>query len=309
MHRACWLIWGLLGVAACDNESTVEVRANCFDACFDASADLDLDGQLKIATTLRDALVEARAGLGAVADVNHSLSGFVHAMINLSGGMPNGLTYEGHGVYSLRPNSSTRVELRYYLPSNSSFGSAGDLIDFNLFNVGNYFTGLGVESKATISLSGVSTSLRFTFDGLGAGAELLGIPAGSRSPIGIDEGGFTRQLSKVIVHATVIYSRESAVSTFGFTLAPEARSLAGYGNNAIALSFSNFVGQGFTFNQTLSLEAASLSMLNQGAVFDGSLRFASVSADFDFNMLFSFDASATADVVFGCPGATLELPK
>ncbi|HEY5960465.1 MAG TPA: hypothetical protein VIV60_28120 [Polyangiaceae bacterium] len=309
MHGAGWLLLVLFGVAACDNESTLEIRSNCFDACLDASADLDLEGQLAIASSLRDAFAEARAGLSVTADVSNALGSFVHALVKLSAGMPNGLTYEGQGLYSARPNPSTRLELRFYLPSNTSFGSAGDLIDFNLFNAANYFASLGVESKASISLSGVSTSLRFTFDGLGKGAELLGIAPGAQSPIGVDESAFSQQLSKVIVHARVMYSRESELANIGFELAPASRSASGYGNRANALSISNFVGQGLTFDQTLTLEAASLSVLNQGAAFDGTLRIASGSPSFGFHMLFNYAASATADVVFGCQDVALSLPE
>jgi hypothetical protein len=308
MHRARWLLLVLLGVGACDNESEVELRSNCFDACLDVSADLDLEGHLAIASSLRDAFAEARAGLSVAVDVNHALGNFVHAMVKLDAGMPNGLTYEGQGVYSARPNPNTRLELRYYLPSNTSFGSAGDLVDFNLFNASNYFASLGVESKASISLSGVSTSLRFTFDGLGKGAELLGIAAGAQSPIGIDESGFAKQLSKVIVHASVMYSRESELANIGFALAPASRSVSAFGNTATALSLSNFAGQGLTFDQTLTLEDASLSMLNQGFAFDGMLRIASASPSFGFHMLFNYDASASADVVFGCQNVALKLP-
>jgi hypothetical protein len=309
MRPGRWLTVLLLGfVFGCDNEATVETSSNCLEACVGVSADVDINAQMAIATELRDSLEHARAGLAVYASTAQALTGFVQAMVDLKPSMPSGLSYEGNGLYSAKPNADTRVELSFYLASNTSFGAAGDRISFNLFNVGNYFASFGVKATTSIGLSGVSSSVSFTFDSAGPGAELLGIASTATSPIAVDVSGFTKQLSKVIIHANVIVSHASDTANIDFTLAPDARAVGAVGSAAIPLTFGNFTGQGLDFDQTLTLNSATLALRNAGSAFDGTLRFSATSPDFGFDMLFSYSASAKADIVFGCTGATLVVP-
>lgn len=297
-------------ITACDNEATVVRSENCFDACLSLSADVDaeLDGQLALVSDIRASLATARAGLGAYVSTVKSLTGFVQAMADLRPAMPSGLTYEGFGRYSISPDDATRVELQFYLPKNTSFGAAGDLIDFNLFNVNSYFVGFGVKSSASISLSGIDTDVAFTFDSSGPGAELLGLPAGVSGPVGVDVARFSAELANVIVHASVNVSPNSTGSSVALNVVPRPLRAGAIPNVSVPLTVTEFVASGASSGQNVRLESSSLSLTKGGGGFDGTLRFASVSADFDFDMLFRYEASVTADVVLGCPGAELVLP-
>jgi hypothetical protein len=299
----------LLGlVCSCDNESTVEQRSNCFGACLSASATVDLDGQLAISADLRDSFELARVGLGTYVSAARSLTGFVQAMVDLNPSMPSGLTFQGSGLYTAKPNADTRVELRFYQASDTSFGVAGDLIDFNLFDAANYFASLGVKTSATIDLSGVHTSLSLTFDSAGKGAELLGLPAAVKSPIAVDVNGYSAQLSKVIVHANVVVGHASEAADIAFTVGVPAVAVAAVGTSPIALDVANFIGQGFEFGQVLALTSVDLDVRDAGGAYDGALLFSSTSASFDFKILLSYYASSSADIVFGCPDANLTVP-
>lgn len=301
----------LLGLAcACDNEATVVQSSNCLEACLGASADFDFDleGQLAVTGELRLSLEQARIGLAAYASVAQSLTGFVQSMVDLDPSMPDGLTYEGGGRYSVQPDAGTRVELSFYLPSNTSYGAAGDLIGFNLFNVSNYFASFGVKTSASVGLSGVSTSVSFTFDGTGPGAELLGIAAGAGSPIAVDVSGFSKRLSKVIVQANVSVQRASDNASIAFSISPTSRAIGTVVNATIPVSIRDFHGTGKSLDQVLTLSDSGLALRQSGSVFDGTLKFASVSSDIGFDMLFRYSASASADIVLGCTGAQLTFP-
>jgi hypothetical protein len=309
MRPERWLLVFLLGLACgCDNEVTVVKSQSCLDGCLSAAADFDLDAHLDIVADLRASFEAARAGLSAYASVAHSLTGFVQAMVDFDPSMPAGLTYEGAGLYSMSPSADTRVELSFYLPLDTSYGSANQLIDFNLFDVDNYFVSFGVETSASIGPSGLSTNIAFTFDGAGPGAELLGVAAGTKSPISVDVSAFSAALAKVVVHANVIVEHASASSSTAFTLTPVARRVGLVADGAIPVAIRNFAGSVSRTGQELKLGDAELQMLRSGAAYDGNISLLSVSPDFSFDMLFSYQASASADVVLGCPGSTLVLP-
>src|SRR5512145_1499003 len=225
MQPRSWHFALLFGAMACSYESRVQEQSNCFGACLDASADVDLEGELAVSGALRGSLESARAGLVVHASVAKALSGFVQAMVDRHAGLPAGVSYAGNGLYVSHPNADTRVELRFYLPNDTSFGVAGALIDFNLFNEASYFASFGVETSVSVGLSGVSTELRFTFDAAGRGAELLGIAPTAKSPISVDVAAFSKQLSKVIIHADVVVAHESEQEVIGFTLVPAARAV------------------------------------------------------------------------------------
>jgi hypothetical protein len=292
----------------CDNEVTVVKSESCLDGCLSAATDFDLDAHLEIVADLRASFEAARAGLAAYASVARALTGFVQAMVDLDPNMPPGLSYEGAGLYSMSPNADTRVELSFYLPFDTSFGSANQLIDFNLFDVDNYFVSFGVETTASIGLSGLSTDIAFTFDGAGPGAELLGIAKGTKSPISVDVSAFSAALAKVVVHANVTVEHASATSVIAFTLTPIARRVGSVQDGALPVAIRRFQGSVASTGQVLSIGDAELQTLRSGAACDGTIALSSVSPDFSFDVLLSYQASASADVVLGCPGTTLALP-
>lgn len=304
----CLLVF-LFGLSSgCDNEVTVAKGESCFQSCLSVSTDLDIEGELTFSSDLRDSFEHARAGLVAYASVAEALTGFVQSMVELDPGMPVGLVYQGAGLYTAQPNMDTRVELRFYLPAPTSFGATNDRIDFNLFDVNNYFVSLGVKTSASVGLSGISTSVDFTFDGKGPGAELLGIASGARSPVAVDAKAFSKQLAKVIVLAHVIVAHESGAASIAFDLVPKSLPVGEVASATIPLPITKFVGSTSNTEQSLTLSAYDLTMQKAAAVYDGTIALSSVSPNFSFDMLFSYAASARADIVLGCPGATLELP-
>ena len=304
MRFDCWrsaLLAGLL--CACKHESTVTVSSNCFDFCLDASANVDLEGHLVIADELRDSFESARVGLSAYAGAANSLTRFVQSVIDLNPGLPAGLSYAGAGTYRLQSSADTNVELQFFLPSNTSYGATGDLIQFDLFDVANYFTSLAVKTTTTVSLSGISSSLSFTFDRVGPGAELLGIASTAASPIPIDVNAFTSQLSKVIVRARVSAAHRSNTANIAFALEPAPIAASAVGSATIPLTISRFAASGLTVDQSVSLDSFAMSLLNPGATYDGTIRARAMSPDFSFQMLISYDSHIQGDITLGCIGA------
>jgi|GEM_PF-2592909 len=309
MRKGFMLVIGLLTVGGCKTESTVSLSSqNCFEACLDASVGVNLQAHLALATHLRDSLELARGGLTVYANTAHALTGFVQSIVELAPGMPGGLVYAGDGSFTAQPNPSTRVELRFYLASDTSFGAAGDLIPFNLFDVANYFRGLGVGVKTSIGLGGISTTTQFAFDELGPGAELLGIDANATSPIDVNLGAFSSQLTRVVIGARIVENATADSATIDYTLTPAPLAASAVGGQPIALGFSDFRVRNDAMEQALSLESAPLSMLGAGPIYDGSVQALSSSPDFAFRLLIDYDLSAAADITLGCVDASLRIP-
>jgi hypothetical protein len=271
----------------------------------DASANVDIDGQLAIATDIRDSLESARAGLSSTKSVSNAVTQFVQSMVDLKSGLPSGLGYAGAGVYHSQVNADTSVDLQFYLPSNTSYGKIGDLIQFNLFDASNYFASLGVKATTTVSLSGISTSVNFTFDKLGPGAELLGIASSASSPIPIDVNSFSSQLAKVTVRANVTISHYWNSGSVTYALAPEELVVGAVGNASPQLSFTNFAAENGVFEQSVTLDSAALTFSHSSGKFEGVIRATSTSRDFGFAMSLSYSIQAQGDIELACLGVAL----
>lgn len=305
--RVSRLYWVLaLGLTCgCKHESTITTRSSCFDICLDASAHVDVEAEIGVASDVRDSFERARAGLSAYTGVAAALTQFVQSMVELKAGLPSGLNYQGGGVYALQPDPDTRVQIRFYLPVATRFGSAGSVIDFNLFDPANYFASLGVKTEASIGLGGVSTRMTFTFASLGPGAELLGISPSAASPLPIDIGAFSSHLASVVIGAEVGVTHSSGRADVAFSLAPEQRAVSEVGSASARLSVTDFSAQGFEFAQTIRLDSVDLRLQNPGSTFDGLVRASAISPDFGFQMLLSYNPALQGNITLGCLGVDL----
>lgn len=301
MRLGQFYLLGLVGlVCGCDNERTVTQQSNCFDACLDASVDVDINARLAIATALRQNLETARAGLSVYTSAASALSQFVQSMVDSKAAVPAGLHYQGNGVFVADVNADTSVRLSFYLPTKTSYAEAGSLIDFNLFDPANYFTSLGVKTEVSVGLSGISSQLSFTFSKLGPGAELLGIAPTASGSVPVDVGQFSSRLSQVLVQASVDFAQDSA-SGMAFSLKPASLPAGSVGSGKHLLSIVGLSAPG----ASLQLGSVTLALQNPGNLYDGLVHVTSLSSDFSFQFLLKYSGSLSGDLTLGCLGIDL----
>jgi hypothetical protein len=299
----CFVVAG-----GCSYHSTVEFRTSCLDACRGALADADLSLHVGAWSEFQASFSDVIAADKSFADAGSTLSGFVQSLVSGNAGLPGGFKYQGNGVVSANPTSDATVDVRFYLASATSYGKAGDPITFNVFDPANYFQGLSASASVSVDLSGVHTSVQLQFTKAGPGAELLGLGSSSGSPLTIDVGQLTSRLGTVGMAATSTVDRANGATVIrlqAVTAPQPANTLSG---STVPLQIQGFSGTRSDLGQVFSLGTNALSSVKGGVALDGTALVRSASPSFSFQMLFSFPSSALADVVFGCPSATLTPP-
>jgi hypothetical protein len=128
----------LLVAGGCDwTESTVELHPDCFSACQGLATDAQIQTQLQIEGQLRGTFQDLEATGAMLFGAAPSLTSLVSALIEGRDPRPSGFSHEGQGVYLAFPTKESRLELRYHLAADTSFGHKGDPITFDLFDVSN----------------------------------------------------------------------------------------------------------------------------------------------------------------------------
>ena len=299
-----------LGVIGCDTTTTIETRdSSCFALCLDAGAEVNAELELGAATHVTSALERIRGVMNLYVDGAASLGGLVDDLTTGDLSMPEGFSYEGDGVYTVDSGSGAIAKVLFYLPSKTSYGNAGEPIPFNLFDASNYFTGLKVSSGVEVGLSGVKTTFEFGFADSGPGAELLGLGASPKSPIDVNVGAMTAALVKTTSRADGSIQPEQGDVVQSFQVQSPPIDSKAVALEALALEVTQFSGENAEYEQELSFESSSLKLVDAGNEYSGDFTFSSMSPSFSFDALLRFDATATANVAFGCPGSTLSFPE
>jgi hypothetical protein len=297
-------------LAGCSTTSTVDTSSNCFGACLDADANVELSVEIEAVGDVTLAFDASRRTLKGYFDGALALGGVAKRLADAKSlSLPAGFSYEGAGVYSVDTGEGAVAEVRFYWPVDASDASVGDLITWNVFDAGNYFTGLSVKTGISASLSsGIDTTFEFGFDEAGPGAELLGLGAAPDSPIDVDVGDMTRAIKATTSSAVVRLEPDAFGVVTDLDLSSVETAVAENGDEPIELAVEAFSGENSDGTQTLSRVTSELSLVDGGDGYLGDFSFNSIGAEFSFDGRLRYDGSASAEVRLGCPGAELSFP-
>src|SRR5262249_46622395 len=156
-----------------------------------------------------------------------------------------------------------------------------------------------VSAMASIGTSGVKTGFQISFTATGPGIELIGLGAGTASPVDIDLSGWQSKLSSIVMDGVVDVNHQNGSPGVKVHPLPPRRaaSTRGGATYAVDLAGSTFSASRADLGQNLTLNNAQLRFEAGQSVLDGTVLVSSASAKFSFQMLFSFPASAKADIV------------
>lgn len=268
------------GLEACTNaqvESELQLAVDFKDSCHE----MVICGGLSMAfvSTLVSVLFNSASGNATEAD---------------------GFRYVGEGRYA----AGTQMELTLTLGKDTSFGKAGDVIDFDVFQLANYFTKATVTAKASVNTSGESTTtVNATYEGAQNGAELLGLEAGGSGELHLDLNEIANSLSEHVLIETRILMQDSRdSSTVSYQLYAPPTKLGVYFSNGpmdmqlIDVAASSTTGQVMTVTNW----AMEYKTVSGGGTLDGKIDFEVRGGSFDYAAHFVYPHRKEPDVTLNC---------
>lgn len=301
---------------ACSNSSTENTAPPKDDltdknyanlaSCRGSSTTTEIDNNVEMALDLRESLHEMVVCGGLMVSLAGSV---VSVLIDAAAGNtkdPGGFTFDGQGTYT-----SDQMDVQFFLGEDTSFGKAGDLITFNVFQPSSYLTGATVKAEGSIDLSGhAKSSLTVNFTGTGQGVELLGLGKTPASPLVIDSDKIGAALGKIQVASKIHVSDTQAHGKVDYKMnmarAPLAKVVDGVQQSIELLSMS---GAREDLHQTATIQSFTITFGDVGNhALNGTVKASITGGPFGYDVLYSYPHRAEPDVVLGCPGATLVAP-
>jgi hypothetical protein len=275
-------------------------------SCRGSASTTDIDNNVELALDLRESLHEMVVCGGLTATLAGSVIGVLIDAIQGNTTDPGGFTFDGKGGYT-----SDQMDVQFFLGADTSFGKAGELITFNVFDASNYVTGISGEVKASVDLSGnATTSATLSFMGTGQGVELLGLGKSPASPIKLDTNALLNSIGKIQIESKIHVDDTQAHGKVNYQMKMDKVALSkvvnGYQQTIDLLALS---GGRADLNQTAKIDAFTITFGDVGNhSLTGTVHASISGGTFPFDVLYSYPRRAEPDVVLGCPGATLVPP-
>lgn len=231
-------------------------------------------------------------------------STLIEVLFNSAAGnstQPDGFRYVGEGRYA----AGTRMELTLTLGTATSFGQAGDIIDFDVFELSNYFEAVSLKAKASVNTSGESTSsVSAEYSGARSGAELLGVAAGGSGNLTLDLDAVLDSLGKnVYVETRILMQDQRESSSVSYELYAPRTQLKDFIGASGALDMQLIdVSAGSTTGQTMTVTnwAMEYSSTSSSGTLDGSIDFEVRGGSFDYAARFEYPHRKEPDVSLSC---------
>ncbi len=259
-----------------------------------ATVELNLD----VARGFRDSISE-------LVTCGQLAQGFVNNLIFLlvdvaagSDGHPGSFTYEGDGIYT-----SGVMRMSVHLSEATSFGEAGDVIPYDLFDPANWFTEFTVTASASVDLTGhTATNLTVDFGGTAPLAELLGISAESGT-IEIDTDEIAARLGGLQLQTVIEVDEEKHGAALVWHIESPSGQISNLTSNTDALP-TRLVDVSATHPVTgqsmvLGDWAITYTTGHQGTT-DGTVTFDVVGGAFEYGTVLSYPHRREPDVMLSC---------
>ncbi|MFI5302506.1 MAG: hypothetical protein ACHREM_30820 [Polyangiales bacterium] len=326
LRRLSWSSFGLLAVgcssgflggsgSASTNHAPAENTAPPVDAladpahpgleaCASSVSSSDLADALEIASDFELSCHELVVCGGLITSLG---SAVVNILLNAAlGGGGATLTYMGNGVYQSGNTGGmgTTMDITTMLGADTSFGKAGDIINFNLLDIATYFTGVKVTANASINTSGVSTyNLGVTFTGLGPGVELLGLGKTPSNPLTVSSDKIVAALGQIQVKSHVHQADTQGHSLFNYDIDGPTQSLASaLSGDPVPFNLAGVMGGRADLMQTIAIKKWQINYLDTGhsGFMNGTISFAVSGGKLPYVVTFKYPNRKTPDVTLAC---------
>ncbi|MBK9036324.1 MAG: hypothetical protein IPL61_34605 [Myxococcales bacterium] len=265
-----------------------------------ACATGDVDANLAIVADFRDSCHEMIICGG----LTNTFSGAVFRMlVNAALGHKTGvdhITYQGDGRY--RVGDVMTLQMR--LGADMSFGHAGDVIPFDVLDLGTYFKRASISASASYALGGrAETSYAMTFDEVGPGVELLGLSRDTAGPLKLQFQAMADALGHN-VHAAqdITVSDHKGASAIDYHLSGPPTPIANLlGGAPAAQELTSIDARRTDTNQTIAVTNWAMQYQpGSTGTLDGSITFEVRGGAFPYQATFTYPHRKEPDVALSC---------
>lgn len=220
--------------------------------------------------------------------------------------LPDGYAYDGEGTYFVAPATfdDLRMEVRFHLGRDYSFGAEGELVTENLFLMSSYL--VGAQAQVEIDTSGgfPTVEIRVYHDGPGPLAELLGLGANPPSPIVVTDDVLLdaqAHLRDMQVEAIIFFRDHPGVSTIEYDVeSPRMLASAFLDGTAMDLTMVGASGERVDLGQDLEVDVWSVEYVDGVGALQGDIDSTVRGGPFDYVSRFHYDASGWPTVALSC---------
>jgi hypothetical protein len=220
--------------------------------------------------------------------------------------LPDGYRFDDQGTYYVEPATfnDLRMEVRFYLGRDYSFGSEGELVTQNLFVMSTYLRNPHTEIHVDTSSGWPVVEVEITHEGPGPLVELLGLGPNPPSPIVVSEDELEAaqaHLGDMKVEAIIFFADHPGVSTIEYDVEPPlmlARTLLT--GSPMDLAMVGADGWRADLEQDLDVDAWTVEYADGVGALVGDIDFTVRGGPFDFVSRFHYDASGWPAVSLAC---------
>jgi hypothetical protein len=232
---------------------------------------------------------------------------FYDTLINTARGMasgPKGFKYLGDGRYE----AGGMMVVSLHLANPTSFGSAGDPIRFDVFDIGSYFADAHVEVKA--GSGAMNADISIAFSSQMQGAELLGNLVSSNGHIKLDFKKLVDLLGLIELRQEITVDDQRGSVAVNYNVVGEpvpiknlvfAQGSTSSSSNGAPLNILGATATNSDVNQTLTITNWDMAFAGGSAqTLDGSISFEVHGGDFDYQGTFVYPHRASPDIQLTC---------
>lgn len=220
--------------------------------------------------------------------------------------LPEGYRFDEQGVYYVEPAAfdDLRMEVRFRLGRDYSFGSTGDLVTENLFLMSSYLRNAQAEVQVDISSGFPVVEIEITHDGPGPLVELLGLGPNPPSPIVVTEDDVAAaqaNLGDMQVEAIIFFRDHPGVATIEYQVdSPVMLARSFLEGSAMDLAMVSASGSRADLGQELAVDTWTVEYVDGVGALRGDIDSTVRGGPFDFVSRFHYDATGWPQVVLEC---------
>jgi hypothetical protein len=220
--------------------------------------------------------------------------------------LPEGYRFDDQGTYYVEPAAFTdlRMEVRFFLGRDYSFGTEGELVTENLFLMSSYLQNPESEVHIDTSSGWPVVEVEITHDGPGPLVELLGLGAAPASPIVVTEdllATANAHLADMQVESIIFFADHPGVSTIEYDVeSPRMLADAFLRGTAMDLAMVGADGWRSDLEQDLDVDVWTVEYADGVGALAGDIDFTVRGGPFDFVSRFHYDGTGWPVIELAC---------